>query len=121
MARRILFLLLVIMTLQLSWSVVTAYCMHETGRSANHLGHHQHNSSSEELSLATKDEQPITKKSTAHDVHCASYTHLALAVPDSITPPNIGRVGLSIPVGALASPASIFPSPPERPQWISRA
>ncbi|TQK01205.1 hypothetical protein FBX97_5730 [Herbaspirillum sp. SJZ107] len=121
MVRHILYSLLVVIALQLSWSVVTVYCMHETGISANHLGHHEHNSSTEELSLAAKDGQSTVKKSAVHDAHCASYANLALAAPDSLEAPPITLTCANAAIGAIVPPTSIFPSPPERPQWISLA
>lgn len=119
MLRRFLYSLLVVITLQLSWSVITAYCMHETGQSANHIGHHQHNASTEELSLATESKQPVSKKVAAHDAHCASYAQLALATPDALDIPFFALISATMVSGTFVSPASVFLSPPERPQWIS--
>jgi hypothetical protein len=121
MVRPYLYILLAIITFQLSWNVLTGYCMHETGRAANHFGHHQHNTSADELSVVAKDKPDATKKVVAHDAHCASYVHLALAVPDLIEPLTFARIPeLAIPQ-ALVVPGSAFSSPPERPQWTGRA
>jgi hypothetical protein len=120
MVRRFLFILLAVMTFQFTWNVVSAYCMHEAGRASNHFGHHQHNSSTDELSLAAKDKSPFSKKVTTHDAHC-SYVHIALAAPDlaesCFKPDDVsGAVALT-----AVSPDSVVLSPPERPQWTGRA
>ena len=121
MARRILYILLAVMAFQLSWNVVTGYCMHESGRAANHFGHHEHNISSDELTLAAKDKSGVSKKPTVHDAHCVSHANLAVVTPD-LTPllSIIDSTSMAV-VDTVVSPASVFLTPPERPQWTSRA
>lgn len=122
MIRRFVYSMLVVMALQLSWSVVAAYCMHETGRSANHLGHHAHNTSAEELSLVSKDPEPMSKKAaTMHDAHCASIAHLALAAPETPAVPYVAHYLMRALDVTPVSPTSVVLSPPERPQWPGRA
>jgi hypothetical protein len=121
MARRVLYILLAVMTLQLSWNVITGYCMHETGRAANHFGHHEHIASPDELSLAAKDKSHPVKMLVVHDARCTSHAHLALATPELIDPPALAiNVGSAV-VETLVSPTSAFTTPPERPQWTGRA
>lgn len=121
MTRRILLILCAVITFQLSWNVITSYCMHETGKAADHLGHHQHNTSNDELSLVAKDGRHLAKKVTVHDAHCGGYVHLALSMPDYFDTPPVVDCGESVVSGPVAALASIFLSPPERPQWAGRA
>lgn len=120
MARKIFHMFMLVVAFQLSWNVITSYCMHETGKAANHLGHHQHESSADELAAAAKDKPDGSKKSSVHDVHCVSCAHLALASPDLTELPfgsnNVERVVAS----TLIAPASALSPPPERPQWAGR-
>ena len=119
MARRFLLILLALMTFQFTWNVASAYCMHEAGLASNHFGHHQHNGSADELSLAAKDKSPLSKKVTAHDAHCA-YVHIALAAPD-LAESCFNMENASDAVAtALVSPDSVVPSPPYRPKWTGR-
>lgn len=109
------------MTLQLSWNAVTGYCMHETGRATMHFGHHEHIASTDEMSLAATDKSHPVKMLTMHDAHCTSHAHFSIATPELIEPPAIADNVSSAVGGAIQSPASIFLSPPERPQWTGRA
>lgn len=49
MARRTIYMMLMIVAVQFGWSAVSAYCMHETGRAAHHLGHHLHSAGSDDV------------------------------------------------------------------------
>ena len=42
MRRWLSILMLTLLPLQFSWAAVAAYCGHETGQHAEHLGHHEH-------------------------------------------------------------------------------
>jgi hypothetical protein len=119
MLRRYLFLLLAVVTFQLSWGVVAAYCTHETGRAAQHLGHHQHDASADELAAGTTPEAPSTAKKANVHAHCASCSHLA-ALADASMPSVLHLLPAAMPP-ATATPAlsSVFIDPPERPQWGS--
>jgi hypothetical protein len=107
MTRRILSCLLLMLAFQFTWSAISAYCMHESGVAAQHLGHHQHKPESgdqpayEKLAAADDGKQPSTKK-TAHS-HCSSCVHAVLAPA----------------VGSDVKFNSIIQIPPERPQWRS--
>ncbi|WP_296945790.1 hypothetical protein [uncultured Massilia sp.] len=120
LAHRCLHVLMLVMAFQLSWNVVTAYCMHESGRAANHLGHHRHAADADELAHAADAPDPA-KPSAVHDVHCVSCAHIALAAPDLAALPFGPGAGAAAPAGAPALPASVFAPPPERPQWAGRA
>lgn len=120
MARYFIYILLAVMTFQINWSVAADYCTHESGRAANHFGHHEHNPSKDELSLLGKQKSKPAKGLAIHDAHCTAHLHLNLAVPDLIEASHpVDNVGNAIAT-TLVSPASVFLSPPERPQWTGR-
>lgn len=116
MARRFVYLMLAIVALQFSWSAVTAYCMHETGRAAHHLGHHPHPADADELASALTHAPSAAKKTSAH-AHCASCSHIVPAL-DALDahvehPPLAGTA----PVATVMTLSSSYPIPPDRPQW----
>jgi len=109
------------MTFQLSWSVAAGYCTHETNRATNHFGHHQHHASEQELSLDAKQKSKQIKVLAMHDAHCTSHLHLSLAASSLSECPGLADNAGSAVADSIASPDSVFPSPPERPQWTRRA
>lgn len=121
MARKIFHMFMLVVAFQLSWNVITSYCMHETGKAANHLGHHQHESTVDELAAAAKDKPDSSKKVSVHDAHCVSCAHIALAAPDMTELPFGATDAEHLLVRTVTAPASAFSSPPERPQWAGRA
>nr|WP_143029041.1 hypothetical protein [Massilia sp. PDC64] len=120
MVRRFLYVFIAVFAFQFSWNALAAYCTHETGRAAMHFGHHEHHSTADELSVAAKDKQTTTKK-LVHDAHCCSGTHLSIAAPDLLEVPNILKSAETLTSEPILAPDSAFLTPPERPQWTSRA
>jgi ABC-type nickel/cobalt efflux system permease component RcnA len=119
MARRLLFMLITLLALQFSWSVVAGYCAHETGRAAQHWGHHPDTNAADELASAPAEHPADTQKSTAH-AHCASCAHGTLSVPGmEIAAP--ARVTEQAPESVDIILASHDTAPPERPQWRAAA
>lgn len=119
MVRRFIFVILAVITLQLSWTVISAYCMHETGVAAQHFGHHQHAEDGDELPAGLKDQPGVAKKFAAH-AHCSSCSHAVLAI--DVVQPAIHPLAVRLaPNGVMMHFTSIFSSPPERPQWIAVA
>jgi len=119
MVRRFVYVLLAIIALQLSWSAVTAYCMHETGRAAQHFGHHQHVEDGDEFPVAAKDAPAGVKKFSVH-AHCASCHHANVAI-DTLHVPLYVQWANVAPSTETLQLSSIYTSPPERPQWNSAA
>src|SRR5471032_3210006 len=109
MARRIIYMMLAIVALQFSWSAVTAYCTHETGRAAHHLGHHPHSAVSDEVASVLKDQPSPVKKTSAH-AHCSLCAH---AVPsldglaDNTIYPKLAGVAPTATVMTLSSSYTI--------------
>ena len=123
-------MLIVAFSLQLSWSVASAYCMHETDNSDRHFGHHPHQhhdaiaDEGEDADQATdevqKQEQPSPGKASSHP-DCASCSSSPLAA-------YTWQTGLVTPL-LLAFQATALqpalPGPylgkPLRPKWIFAA
>jgi len=119
MVRRTLILLVTLLALQFSWSVVAAYCTHETGSAADHWGHHPDTNASDEVASALKENPSDAKKTSAHS-HCASCAHgtLSIASFDGIAHP---RGAEAAPVSTELILSSYYTAPPERPQWAAAA
>ncbi|GGC62832.1 hypothetical protein [Undibacterium terreum] len=122
MLKKVIYMLIVAFTLQLSWGVASAYCMHESGKAEQHFGHHQHqHHPSEADSQAADDHQNSTPKKFAADPDCASCAHSPLAAYtwqiELVQPLLSGYQNVFLP--------SQLPAPylgmPERPQWTVAA
>lgn len=120
-ARRFILFVLTIFMLQLSWTAVAAYCEHETGRAAQHFGHH---SSDADLHQASSDkhDKPAegVKKSAAHS-HCPSCAHFTLSMDGLPTAIAALLPSRAAPLATSAEFSSSYTARPERPQWISVA
>jgi hypothetical protein len=66
MVRRLVYIIAAIIALQFSWTAVSAYCTHETGKAAQHFGHHQHVEDGDEVPFASKDAPSVVKKFAVH-------------------------------------------------------
>lgn len=119
MTRRFVYIIAAIIALQFSWTTVAAYCMHETGRAAQHFGHHQHVEDGDEFPVAAKDTPSVVKKFAVH-THCASCHHATVAI-DTWHDPLYLQWANAPPDTDIVRLSSIYTSPPERPQWNSAA
>jgi len=118
-ARRIIYLVITILALQLSWSVIAAYCQHESGRAAQHFGHHSSEADAHKLAADGRDKPAGSAKKAAMHSHCSSCAHAPLsfdALPVAIA--ILEPVRLAPPAISL-HPSSSYSARPERPQWIS--
>lgn len=118
MTRRFVYMMLTIIALQLSWGVIAVYCQHESGRAAQHFGHHQHADTLDHSVVAAKDKSSAAKKATQHS-HCSSCAHAPLSIdglPEVALHPTAGS---DAPISAIASLSSSYKTPPDRPQWYS--
>lgn len=109
--------LLVLMSLQLSWAAVGAYCQHEASLSAQHFGHHahQHTAGSDDSSsdISQQAKGPHADCGLCHvGASLIAPGELSLQVYKLGTPPHAVNRGF-LP----DSP----PSQPERPKWAHRA
>ena len=117
MRRRIAILLLLLLPFQFCWSAAAAYCQHEGGVSAAHLGHHFHVHKT--ASKAGKDASALS----GLDSDCPSCV---LHADGPSLPPDMPSLGASVahvapvPSAVIAAP-SPPPSLPERPKWATPA
>jgi cytochrome c553 len=107
----------IVIALQLSWVAVSAYCAHETGRAAQHFGHHQHVEDGDELPVSLKDTPSVVKKFAVH-AHCSFCHHATLATTSYQPPIQVEQVRV-VPSTIVVPLLSIYISPPERPQWTA--
>jgi hypothetical protein len=118
-ARRFIYLVLTILALQLSWSVIAAYCQHESGRAAQHFGHHSSETEAHKLAFDGKDKPSGLAKKVAMHSHCSSCAHATLSfdgLPVAVAIVEPIRVA---PLALAPHYTSSYSAPPERPQWIS--
>ena len=111
MRRWFAILFLLFLPFQLSWAAVSAYCEHETGAAANHLGHHEHKHQGE-----VDDES--WPKAGGIDVDC-SFCHAASC---TALPSGTGLPALDLVIATTHGDAQVWPlaghfSEPERPKW----
>lgn len=111
MRRWFAILFLLFLPIQLSWAAVSAYCEHEAGAAADHLGHHEHKHQSE-----VNDES--WPKGDGVDVDC-SFCHAAscTALPSGTGLPTLDLAIATIRGGAQVWLLAGHFSEPERPKW----
>lgn len=119
MVRRTLIMLIALLTLQFSWNVLAAYCTHETGKAANHWGHHPDTNPADNFASALKDKPTDVKKTSVHS-HCASCAHGTLSI-DSVKSISHPQIAEAAPVSTEIILSSYYTAPPERPQWAAAA
>ena len=119
MRRFFLILLLFVLPLQMSWAAASAYCLHEEGKAAQHLGHHshQHKAAADQPSDADQSSGKSAKGQPHSDCNvCHGIGHAWLPAGSSLP------VGDTASVNADSSPffyASHIPDAPKRPDWSS--
>jgi hypothetical protein len=118
-ARRFILFVLTIFALQLSWSAVAAYCAHESGRSAQHFGHHTSESDSHQLASAEKDKPSGTTEKLSMHSHCSSCAHTTLSFDALPVAAGIVEPVRVVPGTVALQYSSSYSARPERPQWIS--
>ena len=114
MKRILLIFMLVALPLQMTWAAMAAYCSHEAGASARHLGHHFHN---HKTSTDDPSSDPARGTSKAHaDCHfCQAAGHNVIQpalAEHQFDKRNLVQVGF-VP----HSYSSFFPEGPDRPRW----
>jgi hypothetical protein len=122
MRRWIAILVLALLPLQFSWAAVAAYCGHESGQPAEHLGHHEHDH--QQLDQAGFDDPNAPAEESApagfhFDCgHCHGTCASMPAPADPIAPLALAAHPVARFEGAVRTLAQ---SPPERPQWARLA
>lgn len=117
MKKFFLLLLLFVLPLQMSWAAASAYCLHEEGKAAQHLGHHSHqhkaSAGDEPQADAGKD---LNAKAKAHsDCNvCHGIGHAWL--PPGASMPVFDSASLAIDTSSFLY-VSHIPDGPKRPDW----
>ena len=116
MRRWLAILMLALLPLQFSWAAVAAYCGHERGQQAHHLGHHEHQHADQVK--ADKDGAPAEQSAPAgFDFDCG-HCHGSCA---NMPAPVVSMAPLTVvshpAVLASGTMRTLAQSPPDRPQW----
>jgi hypothetical protein len=117
MVKRFLIMIVVAFTLQLSWGVASAYCMHESGQASEHFGHHQHQHQS---AVGDDDNSPSPTKASVHP-DCATCSHSASAVFAWSDKSPQSRLTDHQRSASFDEHAAPYLKLPERPQWTVAA
>jgi hypothetical protein len=123
MRRWLAVLLLVLLPLQFSWAAVADYCMHESGETADHVGHHDHKSHAHGAAQAdadakTKTDAGSSSTATVDCSHCHGGCAVTLDLPAGLVPHAVEQAP---PTLGDAPCAEHMPAQPERPQWARLA
>lgn len=117
MKKFVLLLLLFVLPLQMSWAAASAYCLHEEGKAAQHLGHHSHqhkaSADDEPQPDAGKDLKTKTKAHSDCNV-CHGVGHAWL--PPAASMPVFDTASLAIDTSSFLY-VSHIPDGPKRPDW----
>jgi hypothetical protein len=119
MRRWLAILLLVVLPTQMSWAAVAAYCAHESGAAADHVGHHDHAahahaSSPLDAPDASSNDVDTASGADADCGHChGQITGMLWSEenPALKRPPSAPGAAVEFPCAAHAA------AQPERPQW----
>lgn len=116
MRRLVIVFLLMAMPFQWSWAVAGGICEHETGKAAQHFGHHSHEHDAKAVK-AGKTSAESKNPGVGIDADCA-YCHLLVAEPSapSQAPPS-ALADASHLVATLPLFGSLLADEPERPKW----
>lgn len=104
--------LLLVLPFQMSWAVGSTYCQHESGVSAKHFGHHDHQHTGQD------DENAKRSSIVKIDADCA---HCSLSNVGVLTPIFTMLISSAAfhPVMPFDPLISFTPfDRPERPKWI---
>lgn len=120
MRRFLLIFLVVMMPLQLSWAAVSSYCLHESGPTSKHFGHHEHKH--QQASKAGDSNQTKASKALGvvdADCHfCHACSPVILSNTEVVSSLAVEPLLATWTADAYRSD----PSPrPERPNWAALA
>ncbi|MCE1184670.1 MAG: hypothetical protein LWW92_03555 [Rhodocyclales bacterium] len=110
--------LAVFLPLQLGWAAAGAYCQHETGGRAAHVGHHSH-AHHASTAQAQPGDAANTQGAYAPDADCGlcHFSPLGVLLPDWGV--NLAPLPKSWPMFVPQPAHSHTPPGPERPNWMA--
>lgn len=120
MRRWLAILMLVLLPLQSSWAAVAAYCGHENGQQARHLGHHEHRHADQ--AKVGNDSAPADRSApSGFDFDCGHCHGTCADVPAPAD--GLSLIALVSHPGTTIKGAlrTLAQNPPERPQWLRLA
>ncbi len=111
--------MMVLLPLQLTWAATTAYCAHEKGLQASHVGHHTHRHAGvDERAAATDMGKMSTAKVDLDGGTCHASCPAALGKTPLVATLSAPPL---IPDGNTHALPSAWDSRPDRPQWMALA
>jgi hypothetical protein len=113
MLRRVVLLFMILLLpFQMSWAMAGAYCEHESGKAAQHFGHHDH------VHTAPDSDQSSTKLKL--DLDCSFHSHTAFqgVTTDSVLLSAAMNGAVQNATASFLHPHTIFDRP-ERPNWFA--
>jgi hypothetical protein len=110
--RLVLIFMFFALPIQASWSVAAAYCAHETGASARHLGHHDHTHKSGDA-----EKSPIKAPC---DADCGFHGHsiFQCVMADGVSLGLVSAGGVLNATSAVFHLHAVFDRP-DRPKWLA--
>ncbi|MDQ9172296.1 cobalt-zinc-cadmium resistance protein [Oxalobacteraceae bacterium R-40] len=108
--------MLFLLPVQITWAGVSAYCKHESGATAQHFGHHEHQHQSQEED--GKKDSPSFK----FDGDCGFCQFGGIGFT-SISSVSIGTLQPQVELNWMSTDllSSYRPDRPERPKWVRAA
>ena len=113
MLRRFILLLMIsVLPFQIAWAMAGAYCEHESGKAAQHFGHHDH--------VHTFPDSDKSDTKVKLDLDCSFHSHAAF---QGVTTDGISMN--AVMNGAVLNATALFLHPhtvfdrPERPNWAA--
>jgi hypothetical protein len=116
MKRLLVVFLLLSLPLHFSWAVAAPYCQHESGKSAQHFGHHTHQHQASADGNGDAGKSPLNMHGDCSICHLSCTAAAVAVLPVSFIAPELFVI--ADPPDALLS---IFLEGPERPKWVSIA
>lgn len=108
-----LLVLLVLLPLHSSWAVAASYCQHESGKSAQHFGHHTHQHQAPADGSNDAGKPPFKLDSDCSVCHLGCTAATVSVSSASVIAPEL--LVFADPPDTLPS---IFLEGPERPKWV---
>ncbi|MFN4329537.1 MAG: hypothetical protein ACK4FF_11735 [Limnobacter sp.] len=113
--RLILVFMICVLPFQISWAMAGAYCEHESGKAAQHFGHHDH-----VHTAPTDSDSSDTKTQLKLDLDCSFHSHAAFqgVTTDGMSVSAVMNGAVQNATASFLNPQTIFDRP-ERPNWIA--
>lgn len=118
MLRRFVLLLMIsVLPFQMAWAMAGAYCEHESGKAAQHFGHHDH-----VHTAPTDSGSSDTKAKLKLDLDCSFHSHAAFqgVTTDGVSMSAVMNGAVQNATASFLHPHTVFDRP-EKPNWFATA